>query len=593
MQKLTLKRNSILIRGLLALIFGAGVWGGLWPLGSSLAGLVGALALLTLGRSLAGASFRVLLLWSALASLSVAIIAFQWLLYTISVVGELNIVFSTPLFLLHALLFNLKIPLLLLGGEFLRRRTRLSGIWYLPALACVGDLFCFQLFPWFWGNLGQGNLYLRQSAALFGVYGLSWVFFLQATLVFYFLRFLFIRLKSGQRKTLPDIRGVFLSRPFLLSGAPALLLLLSFYGYGIYKVATFPADIAGKTTVNIGYIQPNTEKGLQNRKDDVSFVTGALRQVLRLGVSALRRSAGSLDLLIIPESSIPYHGTNPDPQNSKVYSPTFHAMVALLARLGEVDILYNELDFKENKMYNAATIFGREGIRRDSYKKQVLLPFGEYLPFEDQIPLIRALFPEASRYYAANQPTLLEYKYIPERKTGELRPLNFKTLENPAPILKDWPTARPTRTGKFLPLVCYEGLFPEIVRGFFLVDPHPDFLINITNDTWFGDYLENYQHSWGVMLRSVETGRYLVRATLSGVSTVTDPLGRIQGAPTALKQSDYRVFSIPRLPESTTLYLEIGNYSVYTALLLILLAAFLRRRKSPAYKKSVKSIKSE
>jgi len=73
-------------------------------------------------------------------------------------------------------------------------------------------------------------------------------------------------------------------------------------------------------------------------------------------------------------------------------------------------------------------------------------------------------------------------------------------------------------------LICYEAIFPEIARG--AVDQGAELIVNITNDAWFGRSAAPYQHLLMSRLRSVETGRYQIRAANTGLSAVLDPFGR-------------------------------------------------------------------
>jgi apolipoprotein N-acyltransferase len=73
------------------------------------------------------------------------------------------------------------------------------------------------------------------------------------------------------------------------------------------------------------------------------------------------------------------------------------------------------------------------------------------------------------------------------------------------------------------PLVCYEAIFPDQVTG----SPRPKWLVNVTNDAWFGTFSGPYQHLLSVRVRAIEEGLPIVRAAGTGVSAIIDPLGRI------------------------------------------------------------------
>ncbi|MDD9332196.1 MAG: apolipoprotein N-acyltransferase, partial [Bartonella sp.] len=76
----------------------------------------------------------------------------------------------------------------------------------------------------------------------------------------------------------------------------------------------------------------------------------------------------------------------------------------------------------------------------------------------------------------------------------------------------------------YLPLICYEAIFPNITA---FKGPPPQAIINITNDAWFGRTSGPYQHFQQVQLRAIELGIPLIRAANNGISAVIDPYGRI------------------------------------------------------------------
>jgi apolipoprotein N-acyltransferase len=79
--------------------------------------------------------------------------------------------------------------------------------------------------------------------------------------------------------------------------------------------------------------------------------------------------------------------------------------------------------------------------------------------------------------------------------------------------------------GRFAVLICFEGIFPDLVRHF--VRHGAQFLVNITNDAWFGYSPASYQHLSMVVFRAVENRLPIVRAANTGISAVIDPTGRL------------------------------------------------------------------
>jgi apolipoprotein N-acyltransferase len=134
------------------------------------------------------------------------------------------------------------------------------------------------------------------------------------------------------------------------------------------------------------------------------------------------------------------------------------------------------------------------GSAEDRYYKRHLVPFGEYLPFKAQLrPLIDWFEVPMSDFSPglAEQPLL----QVGEHQVGVS--------------------------------ICYEDVFPGEVREAL---PEAAYLINVSNDAWFGDSLAPHQHLEFARLRALENGRALVRATNTGISAIIDHRGRVIGA---------------------------------------------------------------
>jgi apolipoprotein N-acyltransferase len=145
-------------------------------------------------------------------------------------------------------------------------------------------------------------------------------------------------------------------------------------------------------------------------------------------------------------------------------------------------------------VYNSMLVFNDAGALASVYDKIHLVPFGEYLPMQ----------------------RLLEA--IGLRQLTRMRG-GFDAGKTPRPLLHV-PGLPPA-----LPLICYEAIFPAaIVQG----PERPGFLLNVTNDGWFGNTTGPRQHFHQARVRAVEEGLPLVRAANNGISAVVDAYGRIR-----------------------------------------------------------------
>jgi apolipoprotein N-acyltransferase len=134
---------------------------------------------------------------------------------------------------------------------------------------------------------------------------------------------------------------------------------------------------------------------------------------------------------------------------------------------------------------------------RFQYDKHHLVPFGEYVPLEKALHL----------------PI---HKVVPD--IGFFDPGADLTVFSVTPL----GGGKPVTYG---PLICFDAIFPEI--GVEVARKHPDFLVNITNDAWYGFSSAAYQFLSIVVVRSVETGKSIARAANTGISAFIDPTGRV------------------------------------------------------------------
>ena len=144
------------------------------------------------------------------------------------------------------------------------------------------------------------------------------------------------------------------------------------------------------------------------------------------------------------------------------------------------------------RAYNSIYVINHDGSVLSIYDKLHLVPFGEYLPFQDWLEAL-----------GLEQLTKIQGGFI----AGNLR----HTMQIPG--------APPA-----LPLICYEAIFPaDIVMR----DDRPGWIVNLTNDGWFGISTGPYQHLQQARLRAIEQGLPVIRAANTGISAVIDPTGRI------------------------------------------------------------------
>ena len=247
------------------------------------------------------------------------------------------------------------------------------------------------------------------------------------------------------------------------------------WGYGALRVRQLEALLATAPSLRVGVVQGG--RGPQR---------GDAEAARRSYVAQTREllAAGPLDLVIWPETVVASGLQRPLPISGRFVREDLG--VPLLFGAVSLDVADGR-----RASFNSALLVGADGVIRDGYDKNLLIPFGEYVPFAAQLPSLAARFAGADAF-------------APGR---ELAPLS----------LGDWRIATP---------ICYEAIRPELVRRM-VAAGRPDLIVSLANDSWFDASQEPRLHDRVARLRAVEHRRYLIRATNSGISSVVDPLGRL------------------------------------------------------------------
>jgi apolipoprotein N-acyltransferase len=383
-------------------------------------------------------------------------------------------------------------------------------------------------FPWnAFGYALTFPLVLAQSAAVIGIWGLTFL----SVAIFAAPATLFDDRSETRRPRLPLTLGV--------------AVLIGLGVFGAVRLARMPTQLV--QGVHLRIIQPNLQQ-------DVRFNYAAKHQVLDRYIALSERPAdetasvgGEVTHLIWPESAFPFFLTR-EPEALAQIARMLHGSTVLIT--GAVR-LAEPVTPPEIGVYNSIYVLDRDGSLAATYDKLHLVPFGEYLPFQ--------------RFLES-----LGLQQLTKQRGGFLAGDRRRVIS-----IAGAPPA--------LPLICYEIIFPGDANaesgG---KNVRPGWIVNVTNDGWFGISSGPYQHFHQARVRAIEQGLPLVRAANTGISAVVDPLGRIvQALPLGVE--GIIDAPLPR-PIATPVYSRVGDVPAAMIVAVALLLLVHGRRQPGAGK---------
>jgi apolipoprotein N-acyltransferase len=261
-----------------------------------------------------------------------------------------------------------------------------------------------------------------------------------------------------------------------LPAAMTMLFVALWIGGDVRTATTAAANVSG---VTLRIVQPNVPQAEKYKRQ---FVLRNWERLLALSVSG---SKGNVTHLIWPEAAPPFLLQREPVAIDQIGRLTARGLTLITG--GERVVFTKDSDIQ---FYNSLFIFGHDSRIVGVYDKFHLVPFGEYVPFA----------------------AVLNHVGVTKLTRGQA---GFSAGDGPQTF--EIPGAPPAG-----PLICYEILFPAGVVG----ARRPGWLINVTDDSWFGPSTGPYQHLLTARVRAIEEGIPVVRAANTGISAVIDPLGR-------------------------------------------------------------------
>ncbi len=325
-------------------------------------------------------------------------------------------------------------------------------------------------FPWnAFGYALSEPLALAQTASLIGLWGLTFL----SVAIFASPAVLIDGSSRGRRPWIAPVM--------------ALSLLVAMGIFGGIRLKLQPTSTVANVKLRI--MQPNLQQDL---KFNYSAKTEVMQKYLTLSDRASGpQSTGVRDasILIWPELAFPFFLTREADAMAQVADLLPKGTVLITGSVRAPDLPPGT---RITQAYNSIYVIDHDGSVLSVYDKLHLVPFGEYLPLQAWM--------ERLGFIAL---TKVQGGFIPGTRRRTM------AMPNAPPVL---------------PLICYEAIFPGDVAAH---GDRPGWIVNLTNDGWFGISTGPYQHLQQARLRAIEEGLPVVRAANTGISAVIDPVGRV------------------------------------------------------------------
>jgi apolipoprotein N-acyltransferase len=352
----------------------------------------------------------------------------------------------------------------------IRVRWKLPMALVAPVVMVAFELVVPMLFPWYLAITQAWQIHVIQIADLTGPLGVSAL----------------LMMVNG---ALYDVLSARRWRPAAVAAGVVALAL----AYGEMRIRQTEARIARAPTVQVGLVQGNVpfnEKGYEHPEL-------AEKQLADLKAQSMALEQAGADLIVWAETAFPW--ALPRDLHAEPVPPGLRTDRSR-GRLFKAPLLFGALTFDRGEPgkdpYNSAILMDSDGKFTGIFDKTFLVMFSEQIPFVETFPWLRKILPDNSGNLTRGHETQV---------------FTFK--------------ARDGREVRIAPMICFEDIISTFSQK--VGRKHPEILINITNDAWFGNTSEPWEHLALSVFRAVETRLPLVRAVNTGVSAFVDPVGRI------------------------------------------------------------------
>ncbi len=357
---------------------------------------------------------------------------------------------------------------------------------------------------------------LAQITSLIGIYGTS---------------FIAIFLASLPALIWPRENSLFPQGATILA-----LIIISLGGlffFGQYRINNI--NLSERLDIKLRLVQPAIDQSQKWQANNQTLIMEKLFALSQKKLSENSAGISGVTYVIWPEAAIPFFLSD---------YPSYLAQIGSILPIGKSLITGAPRkqfgENSENQSYNSILVINSAGEIISSYDKNHLVPFAEYLPFENFF----------SRFGIK--------QFVPGNEgwsAGRIR----KLIKSPG-------------APSFLPLICYEAIFSGQLGD---EVKNADFILNLTNDAWFDGSIGLRQHFYHARIRAIEEGRTLIRVANSGITAMIDPLGRISAS---LKEREAAILDVtPFAPLKSTIFSQYGYRPFYLFLAILLVIIILRK----------------
>lgn len=446
------------------------------------------------------------------AGLLFYLVSVSWVTNSMTAYGGVPFALSALALLVLAAYLALYLGLFAMGAAWMARKPwplNLLG----PSALWIGleylRTYALTGFPWILlGYTQYRNSALLPIASVAGVYGLSFIVVL--------INIALAQLAGGAPNRLHTIG---------LTGAVALMLVWSprLLSPASTTLSAGPSMSEGsEQRLSVAVVQGNIDQAV---KWDQAMQAATIEQYRRLSLEAAKEAP---TLIVWPETAVPFFFR---------YEPALMGRVLDIATETGSYLLVGSPDAEPpagadtpTRYSNSAFLISPQRELLSKYDKIHMVPFGEYVPLKSVLFFVNKLAYGIGDFEGGQTYTVFD-----------------------------------TPGGRFSATICYEIIFPDQVRRY--VKDGAEFLVNMTNDAWFGRSAAPAQHLAMAVLRAVENRRYLIRAANTGISAIVDPNGRI------VRTSDIFVPAVIvdqiRVERTQTFYTRYGDLFAWICVIFI------------------------